>query len=487
MAKAEELKTRLTVLHKSIQKAESDGESTDELEKEFDETEDAIKSEMTKAKRSKAAEDIEAEKSKDADEADSDDEEVSASVSKSFGISKGINNRADSNPLKMMARAIYLQELKTRPETARQAQAIYQKSFGSRDFETISKASTLTTDGLTLQAPNYDKSLLISLLNKNIVTDAFTRNVEMVNNNFIAPRMVTGSTGSFNSENGLISVSDIGTDVIAKVGKYYGSIITSTRQALAFSGDVLEDMIVNEMQSRYKLVKESIILNSDGSDPTVPTGAKGYAKQTQNIIEVDFSALTAEDEATSVVWIQKFASAISNAAAKKRNAGDYSQQYCVIPEILRGVIEARASITGNFVYANIIANGLFGVKFLSSSNLSTNETSDKTGSAVTTNTVAPAYMFSENEYWVANGNFYAFDTFDAGTITNGGTTTNLIQQNSRAWRLYDSFETALTRDVCLTRIEFNGACDVVDNSSTFTEQTPSGVVASVPGLGKKTS
>ncbi|MBS0984604.1 phage major capsid protein [Gluconobacter cerinus] len=351
------------------------------------------------------------------------------------------------------------------------------KAYGREAFDTQIKASPMTVGSLNFQAPNYRPEMLIPLLNKGIVTNGVLRQVQLENNNLIAPRMISGSTGSFNLENGLISTTSIGTDVKVLEGKFYGSIINTTAQALNFSGGILEDLIAEEMQTRHKLIVEQILLNgTDGT--TTPLGFKGYTSQTQNILTSDFSALTGTDTATSFSIVQLFSDMVMTAQANMRQAGEYADLVLILPETVLGKLRSRAMMTGDYSLGNILDNGFFGIEIRGSNNLSTDESSLVTGATASTD-IAPGYLIAKDKVWQGNGNFYEFKPFDSGIVGDQ----NLIQQVGHAYRLVDSIATALTNDVSLTRLEFKGLVTPADNSNTFYAQTASGQVSTATGNG----
>ncbi|BBC80278.1 major capsid protein [Acetobacter orientalis] len=483
IAKRNEARARLTALHKSISKAEAEGTDCSDLEKEFDETEKSVDDLDKKAKRAKAVEDIEAEKSKDADEAeDGEDDDVSASVSKSFGISKDVSNRSD--PAKGIIRQMIYKTWAASPYAGPHgAHERAVKAWGSREAGLLKKDAMGVGD-LSLQAPNYRGDMLIPLLNKNIVTDGVFRDVDLVDNNLIAPRVRQASTGGFNLEKGLIQETSIGTDTKVLQGAFYGSIITATAQALSYSTPTLEAIIEEEMTTRHKLTVETIGLNSDGSIAGVPTGLKGFTKATQQITYADFSAYIGKyDEQSSFAVIQLFANLVTQAKALMRNAGDTADKVLLIPELILGDLQSRMTITGNFVLAGLLDGTLLGVEVRSTGNLSTNELSLVSGTTNAEANVAPCYLVSKNAVWRGNGNFYEFKMFDAGNVGNF----NLVQQAGKAWRLVDSIQFALTNDISVQRLEIAGLVKPMDNSATAYVQPESGEISVATGNGKKSS
>lgn len=425
--------------------------------------------------------DKEDEKDEASEELEKDDDDKEETM-KSFHIVKDVSDRAD--PARAVIRKMIYNTWIASPYagvTGAHERAV--KAWGSREANTLKKDAMGISD-FSLQAPNYRGDLLIPLLNKNIVTDGIFRDVDLVNNNLIAPRVNQASTGAFNLEKGLIQETAIGTDTKVLEGAFYGSIITATAQALSYSTPTLEALIEEEMTTRHKLTVETIGLNSDGSIAGVPTGLKGFTKATQEIKYSDFSTYKGKyDEASSFAVIQMFSSFVTQTVAKMRNAGDYREKVLLIPELIYGDLQSRMVITGNFVLAGLLDGTLLGVEVRSSGNLSTNETSLVSGTTNTDANVAPCYLVSKNAVWRGNGNFYEFKMFDAGTVGNF----NLVQQAGKAWRLVDSIQFALTNDISVQRLEIAGLVDPTDNSATAYVQPASGEVAVVTGIGKKST
>lgn len=467
--KLSEINSKRKELTDEIDEAILNGEDCADKEAEADELE---------AKAEKLAKRIKEEEDKEADEDDKEDEDASEKSLKVNPV-RYVGQKADlGDALKCAARHLVYRAWAENPSCGiKGANEKFIKDFGREAYDTQVKASPMTVGSLNFQAPNYRPDMLIPLLNKNIVTNEVLRQVQMENNNLIAPRMISGSTGAFNLENGLISTSSIGTDIKVLDGKFYGSIISVTAQALNFSGGLLESLISEEMVTRHKLIVEQNVLNgTDGVNS--PLGLKGFTSATQNIVNADFSTLTGNTQEEAQSFIQAFTDIVVTAQANMRQAGEYSDLYLIVPETVLGKIKSRATMTGNFVLANILDDGLFGIKVLASNNLSTNESSLITG-ATASSDIAPAYLVAKDKVWQGNGNFYSFENFNAGTVGNQ----NLIQQVGQAYRLVDSFETALTNDVSLTRIEFKGMVNPADNSNTFYNQAPSGEVSKATGNG----
>ncbi|MCW2267216.1 HK97 family phage major capsid protein [Gluconobacter cerinus] len=353
--KLSDINARRKELTDDIDEAILNGEDCADKEAEADE----LESKASKlAKRIKEIEDAEDK------EDDIDPEEVEASE-KSLKINPVhyVGQKADmGNALKCAARHLAYRAWAENPSVGvKGAQERFIKSYGREAFDTQIKASPMTVGSLNFQAPNYRPDMLIPLLNKGIVTNGVLRQVQLENNNLIAPRMISGSTGSFNLENGLISTTSIGTDVKNLEGKFYGSIINTTAQALHFSGGILEDLIAEEMQTRHKLIVEQIILN--GTDGTLsPLGFKGYTSETQNISTSDFSSLTGNDTATSFSIVQQFSDMVMNAQAVMRQAGEYSDLVLILPETVLGKLRSRAMMTGDYSLGNILDGGFFGIE-----------------------------------------------------------------------------------------------------------------------------
>lgn len=469
--KLSDINARRKELTDDIDEAILNGEDCADKEAEADE----LESQASKlAKRIKEIEDAE-DKEDEYDEAEVEASEKSLKINPVHYVGQ----KADmGDALKCAARHVAYRAWAEHPSVGvKGAQKRFIESYGREAFDTQIKASPMTVGSLNFQAPNYRPEMLIPLLNKNVVTNDVVRQVQMENNNLIAPRMISGSTGDFNLENGLISTSSIGTDVKVLEGKFYGSIINTTAQALNFSGDILEDLIAEEMEIRHKLKVEQIMLN--GTDGTLsPLGFKGFTSQTQNISTADFSTLTGSDTATSFEIVQLFSNLVMNAQANMRQAGEYSDLVLILPETVLGKLRSRAMMTGDYSLGNILDNGFFGIEIRGSNNLSTNESSLVTG-ATASSTVAPGYLVAKNKVWQGNGNFYSFESFNSGTVGDQ----NLIQQVGQAYRLVDSIATALTNDISLTRLELNGLVTPADNSNSYYAQPASGEVSTATGIG----
>ncbi|GAN84044.1 phage major capsid family protein [Novacetimonas hansenii] len=480
-----ELKKQVSLLKSDLKDISDDiidGDMKDEDTSDLNEKYEELKNKISKLEAGIKRKEEEEEKEDDQEE---DHDDVSEKSYSAPAIVKYTGNKCDTdNELRKAARHVISRAWAANPMLGEKGAAKrFQQEFGKEAFDReIVKSGPGMVGSFNFQAPNYRPDMLIPLLNKNIVTTEFVRNVDLKDNNLIAPRVISPSSGAFNLENGLISTSNIGSDVVTVEGQFYGSILYYTKQALNFSGGILEDLIVEEMQSRHKLTVEQILFNSTGLN-NAPMGMKGYTSGTQNIVSSDFSTVSDSSAASAQAAIQQFADLIATTDAKMRNAGDYSERYLIVPELVLGKIKSRVTQLGNFVFANILDGDLFGVKVLSSSNISTNEDSLVTG-ATATGKVAPCYLVSKDKLWQGNGNFYAFEQFNAGTVDS----TNLVQQVGQAYRLVDTMATALTNDISLFRLEINGFVDAVDNSNTAYEQPASGDVSTATGIGKaKTS